>query len=233
MRLNDLNNKEIKKISKEIAPKLITHPAFMFYCKNEKNRQNFIEDYFNYYLNKWNKRKEIILADENFDVIISLIDFASYRDKGKSLGASKLKKYKNPYANISYHKGNVAYLTNIVAPENINTKIMTIYSTVKYANAVDKLVDEATRLAEENEFMIVYETFSKKAVEIINKKGFEIAYEKQFSGTQYFETVMTYYKHDMAKPVELVKDFKPIIIEDDIVPTNENSEEENDEKTPN
>ena len=52
MLLNDLTNKQIKEISSVIAPKLVNHPAFMFYYKNGKNREKFIEDYFNYFLHK-------------------------------------------------------------------------------------------------------------------------------------------------------------------------------------
>ncbi|MBR1762321.1 MAG: hypothetical protein IJ731_03020 [Eubacterium sp.] len=222
MLLNDLTNKQIKEISSVIAPKLVNHPAFMFYCKNGKNREKFIEDYFNYFLHKWNK-KELVFSNENHDIIISLIDVNSYHSKDKGLGAAKLKKYKNPYANVSFHQGTVAYLTEIVAPANIETKIMTVYSTLNYADEVDKLVDEVTAIANENNFMIVYETFSKKSNEIMSKKGFETAYEKQFSGTQYFETVMTYYKNDMSEPVKLIESFKPIVITDEPEENKENN----------
>ena len=214
MLLKNLSSKEIKEISKTVAPKLVKHPVFMFYCKNADNRQNFIEDYFNYFLKKWNK-KEIILTNDSRDLIISLVDIETYHSKDKGLGASKLKKYKNPYANVSYHQGNVSYLANIVAPANISTKIMTVYATLKYLNEVDKLVDEAIKLAEENDFMIVYETFSKKSIETMSNKGFETAYEKQFSTTQYFETVMTYYKNDFTTPAKLIKEFKPITINEE------------------
>ena len=91
MLLNDLTNKQIKEISSVIAPKLVNHPAFMFYCKNGKNREKFIEDYFNYFLHKWNK-KELVFSNENHDIIISLIDVNSYHSKDKGLGAAKLKK---------------------------------------------------------------------------------------------------------------------------------------------
>ena len=212
MRLENLTNKQISEISKTVAPKLVTHPAFMFYCKNEKHRQSFIADYFKYFLRKWNN-KEIILADENYDVIISLIDIETYHNKDRGIGATRLKSYKNPYANVSFHQGNVSYLANIVAPAHIDTKIMTVYATLKNLDITEKLVDEAVKLAQENDFMIVYETFSKKANEMMTQKGFEIAYEKQFSVTQYFETVMTYYKHDSAQPAKLIKEFKPIVID--------------------
>ena len=223
MLLNNLSGKEIKEISASLAPKLISHPAFMFYCKSGKDRQKFIEDYFNYFLHKWNK-KEIVLINENRDVLISLIDIETYHSKDSGLGAAKLKRYKNPYANISFHQGNVSYLANIIAPAHIKTKIMTVYSTLAYANEVDRLVDEAVALARENDFMIVYETFSKKSNELMGKKGFEIAYEKQFSVTQYYETVMTYYEHDASKPAKLIKEFKPIIIDKEPEETDSSAE---------
>ena len=223
MLLNNLSNKEIKEISKTVAPKLVKHPAFMFYCKNAKNRQAFIEDYFSYFLKKWNK-KEIILTNESRDLIITLVDIETYHIKDKGLAASKIKRYKNPYDNIQYHQGTVSYLANIVAPANINTKIMTIYSTLKYSDAIKTLVDEAIKLAEQNDFMIVYETFSKKSVDIMSEKGFLTAYEKQFQGTQYFETIMTYYKHDASQPVKLIEEFVPIIIDKE--PGEEESEDD-------
>ena len=220
MLLENLSNKQIKEISKTVAPKLVKHPVFMFYCKNAKNRENFIEDFFGYFLKKWNNT-EIVLTNESNDVIISLIDIERYHNKDKGIGAARLKRYKNPYANVSYHQGNVAYLTNIVAPANVTAKVMTIYSTLKFSDEVDKLVDEALELAQEKNFMIVYETFSKKSVEIMSEKGFETAYEKPFSTTQYFETVMTYYKHDNTLPVKLIEEFQPIKIHDDTIQSEE------------
>lgn len=223
MLLNNLTKKQIKEISSQIAPKLISHPAFMFYCKNGKNRQKFIEDYFGYFLNKWSKNS-LVFANEGFDVIISLVDINDYHSKDKGVGASKLKRYKNQYANILYHQGNVSYLAEIVAPAHINTKIMTVYATLKYSDIVAELVDEAIAMSREQNFMIVYETFSKKSNEIMSKKGFESAYEKQFQGTQYFETVMTYYNHDWSQPAKLIEEFKPIIIDEEPEESEENEE---------
>ena len=214
MLINELSKKEIKEISKELAPKLTSHPAFMFYCKNGKNRQKFIEDYFCYFLNKWNK-KQLIFTNESHDAIIALVDINEFHTKDKGISASKLKKYKNPYANVLYHQGNIAYLAEIVAPANIDTKIMTVYATLKNADIIESLVDEVVEISKKNNFMVVYETFSKKANEIMGKKGFETAYEKQFQGTQYFETVMTYYNHDWSAPAKLIDEFKPIVIDEE------------------
>ena len=214
MLLKDLKKKELKQISADIAPKLTTHPAFMFYCKSEKDREKFIEDYFNYYLKKWDN-SEIILINDSHDAIITLIDIFKFADKEKGIGASSIKKYKNPYANICFHRSNVSYLANIIAPATVDTKIMTIYSTLKYTDEFKELVKEAIKIAEENNFMIVYETFSKKSVEIMTEMGFETAYEKRFSTTQYFETIMTYYKHDVSKPIKLIEEFKPIVIDEE------------------
>ena len=221
MLLENPSKKQIKEISAQIAPKLITHPVFMFYCKNSGNRQKFIEDYFNYYLQKWSKT-ELIFTNDSRDVIVTLVDINNYHTKDKGIAASKLKKYKNPYANVSYHQGNVAYLSEIVAPANINTKIMTVYATLKYSAEIKKIVDEAIKIAQEQNFMIVYETFSKKSIDLMTEKGFSVAYEKQFSTTQYFETVMTYYKHDWSEPAKLIKEFKPIVIDKEPEETDKN-----------
>ncbi len=214
MLLKNLSKKEIKEISAQVAPKLVTHPAFMFYCKNGKNRQKFIEDYFCYFLGKWNKN-ELILTNENRDIIVTLVDINEFHTKDKGMGAKKIKKYKNPYANIQYHQGNIFYLAEIVAPAYINTKIMTVYATLKNADIVEELAKEAIKLSKEQNFMIVYETFSKKSNAIMGELGFETAYEKQFQGTQYFETIMTYYENDMSKPAKLIEDFKPILIDEE------------------
>ena len=214
MLLNNLTKKEIKEISAEIAPKLISHPAFMFYCKNGSNRQKFIEDFFCYFLSKWSE-KELIFTNETHDVILTLVDINEFHTKDKGIAAKKLKRYKNQYANVQYHQGNIFYLAEIVAPAYINTKIMTVYATLKNASIIDEMVKEAIKMSKEQDFMIVYETFSKKSNEIMAKLGFEKAYEKQFQGTQYFETIMTYYENDMSKPAKLIEDFKPIVINDE------------------
>ena len=224
MQLTDFSSKHIKEVCETLAPNLIRHPAFMFYCKAEKDREDFIKAYFGYFLRKW--KDEIILINESGTVLVTLVEINNYHTKDKGKGLSKLKRYKNAYANVSYHQGNVFYLTEIVAPAKINTKIMTVFSTLKNKEETNKLIDEAIELATANDYMIVYETFSKKSSEIMTDKGFEIAYEKLFQGTQYFETIMTYYSHDTSKPVKLVEEFHPITIHDDTVEDDENEEEE-------
>ena len=224
MQLTDFSGKHIKEVCETLAPNLIRHPAFMFYCKSEKDREEFIKVYFGYFLRKWSN--EIILINESGTVLVTLIDINNFHAKDKGKGLSKLKRYKNAYANVSYHQGNIFYLTEIVAPAKINTKIMTVYSTLKNKEEANSLVDEAIELAKENDYMIVYETFSKKSGSIMAEKGFEIAYEKLFQGTQFFETIMTYYSHDSSKPVKLVEEFHPISIHDDSDEETENEEEE-------
>ena len=223
MLLNNLSKKEIKALSEEVSPKLVSHPAFMFYCKNGKARQKFIEEFFCYFLQKWNK-KELIFTNETHDIIVTLVDINEFHTKDKGVGAAKLKRYKNQYANVLYHQGNISYLAEIVAPAHISTKIMTVYATLKYSDAIEEIVDEAITLAKEQDFMIVYETFSKKSNEIMSKIGFETAYEKQFQGTQYYETVMTFYERDWSKPAKLIEEFKPIIIDKEPEETEENAD---------
>ena len=224
MQLTDFSGKHIKDICETLAPNLIRHPAFMFYCKSEKDREDFIKAYFGYFLRKW--KDEIILINESGTVLVALVDINNFHTKDKGKGLSKLKRYKNAYANVSYHQGNIFYLTEIVAPAKINTKIMTVFSTLKNKEEANKLVDEAIELAKANDYMIVYETFSKKAGAIMVEKGFEIAYEKLFQGTQFFETMMTYYSHDTSKPVKLVEEFHPITIHDDSNEESSNEEAE-------
>ncbi|MBR7060797.1 MAG: hypothetical protein IKI34_03590 [Eubacterium sp.] len=224
MQLTNLSNKEIKEISEKIAPKLLNHPFFMYYCKSEKDREGFIKDYFNYYLRKWIK-SEIVLTDEGGNVIITLISIENFHSKDKGMGLAKLKRNKSAYANVTYHQGNILYLSEIVAPAKIGTKIMMIFSTLKYRDEAEELIDEAIEIAKANNYMLVYETFSKKAGEILGAKDFEVAYEKLFQGTQFFETIMTYYLHDKTKPVKLVEEFHPITIHDDTLDNSESSEE--------
>lgn len=210
MLLKNLKNDDVNKISGDLAMKLTTHPLFMFLCKNESLRQEFIEVYFKYYIRKWNK-DDILLCDESNNSAVSLVSLKSLACKISGRGASNLKKYKNPFANILFYTGNLIYLTNIVAPENIESRIMTVYSVSKYNDSAKKLIDEAIRIADENKYMLVYETFSKKLIDYMKQKGFETAYEKQFSSTQFFETIMVYY-HDDKKPAKLIDGFKRIEI---------------------
>ena len=71
-------------------------------------------------------------------------------------------------------------------------RVLTMYSSPENTDEISQIIDEAKKKADEEGFVIVYETLSKTLIPIFEKKGFEPAYERQFMNTQFFQTVMVY-----------------------------------------
>ena len=54
------------------------------------------------------------------------------------------------------------------------------------------MLEKMYEKAEKENFVILYETLSKRLVPEFEKSGFECVYAKQFIGTRFFQTVMAY-----------------------------------------
>lgn len=191
MKLTSLKKSEAQIIKKNLTPQLLTHPLFMYYCPNKSERTKFIGNFLDYYLFSWTKYGEAYVSDTK-NTVASLVSTGAFEYKFKGKNALKMK-LNNNSANIFIHRHIVADISDIIVPGMLETRILTIYGQPDYDDAAKKkLILEITQHAKEKGFAIVFETFSKKMVNYMEQFGFEIAYQKQFVNTRFFQTMMTY-----------------------------------------
>lgn len=191
MKITSMDKAYAEKIKESISRQLMSHPLFMFYCPNRSERDKFINNFLDYYLYSWTKYGEGYISDSGL-TLASLVSTEAFEFKFKGKNALKMKMDKNSQR-ILHHRSVVGGITNIIVPPAINTRVLTIYgSPDRNFDDIASLVKEIQEHAKEKGFAIVYETFSRKLVEHMAEQGFEVAYQKQFTNTQFFQTLMTY-----------------------------------------
>lgn len=169
----------------------IKDPLFMFMCPIKSKRAEFIEKYFNYYLDKWNASGELIsTGNKNVVAVLRNPDSFVYKFPGKHGISLRMNKYSY---NILNHMEVVQNIVNIVVPEQFGKRLLTIFTTPDVSEKeIEEIIKICKKKAEEENFVLVYETFSKRFINEFESEGFETGYSRQFLNTQFFETVMTY-----------------------------------------
>ncbi len=181
----------ISSLPGEYARLFIKDPLFMFLCPVKANRADFIIKYFNYYLPRWNSAGEFIeTGSKNIAATLTDPNLFIYKFPGKHGFSLKMNRYSY---NILNHMEVVQNIINIVVPEQLNKRLLTIYSAPEVPEKeIENIIEYCKKKAEEENFVLVYETFSKRFIEKFEKSGFETGYSRQFLNTQFFQTVMTY-----------------------------------------
>ena len=191
MILENVEKRENLALCEKLSSKLIKHPLFMHFCPILEERKKFIKDYLYYYIYEWSEF-DTLLADSNEQVLAVLIDPHTFEYRFKGKGARALKKFKNSKA-IFIHREVVRGIVHIIAPGFMNPMVLNIYGMPENdIEAIDEVVNEAIKLADENNYTLAYETFSQKLIPFMHNKGFEISYQRQYIDTRFMETVMTY-----------------------------------------
>ena len=189
--MSSLEKANGKILVSEFSRILLKDPYFMFLCPDLNNRAKFINKYFSYYINIWQKNGELF-SSKSKNAAATLIDSTTYKFsfKGKKGLSLKLSKYSY---NILTHHETVQKIAEIILPNQVNRRIMTVYASPQ-ANKEDvaDLIAQCKENAEKENFVILYETLSKRLVPEFEKSGFECVYAKQFIGTRFFQTVMAY-----------------------------------------
>lgn len=175
----------------EYARLFIKDPLFMFLCPVKANRADFIIKYFQYYLEKWDSRGELIkTSSKNIAATLTDPNAFPYKFPGKHGFSLKMNKYSH---NILNHMEVVQNIIDIVVPEQLSKRLLTIYSAPEVPESeIERIIQESKEKAKEENFVLVYETFSRRFIETFEKAGFETGYSRQFLNTQFFQTVMTY-----------------------------------------
>lgn len=191
MVLKKANSKDIKQINQALAPNLIKEPLFMFFSQNLSKRADFIDAYLNYYIYEWS-RYDTLLCNEDKSCLISLVDPDTFSYKYKGKGALRMKSFRDS-STVFAHRENISSIVDILIPPTRESRVMTIYGSFEESlDEIIKLTDEAMQMAVDEDFTLVFDTFSRKPINLMLSKGFAIASQKQFLNTQFVETVMTY-----------------------------------------
>lgn len=191
MVLKKANSKDIKTINQRLAPDLIKEPLFMFFSQSLSKRADFIDAYLTYYVYEWS-RYDTLLCNDNKDCLISLVDPGTFSYKYKGKGAMKMRSFRDS-STVFAHRENINDIVDILIPPTRESRVMTIYGNFdENLDEIVKLIDEAMKMAVEEEFILVFDTFSRKPVNLMLSKGFAVASQKQFLNTQFIETVMTF-----------------------------------------
>lgn len=188
---NNSKKNDIELLASRLNHIMIKDPLFMLFCPQKQKRADFIDKYFSYYLAKWQKNGELLYSNSKCTAV-TLIDPVHYKYKFSGAHSLALKYNKNSF-HILMHREIVEGIVSIVVPERMEKRVMNIYGSPDgNLDEILELTKECMKQAEENHFVLVYETLSKKLVPEFEKLGFEIGYARQFMNTQFFQTVMTY-----------------------------------------
>lgn len=175
----------------KFAKSFIKEPLFMFFCPLKAKREDFIEKYFAYYLYKWQDKNALMLSEsQNIIAVLENPNDFKFRFSGKK----SFPLIRNRFSfNIFNHQEIVQDIINIVVPEHMEKRLLTLYASPEVTvKELDEIISASMKKAKDEGFVLVYETFSKRFISTFEEKGFETGYARQFLNTQFFQTVMTY-----------------------------------------
>ncbi len=168
-----------------------TDPLFMLFCPQKTKRMDFADKYFSYHLKKWAEKDQLLIS-ESKKTAVTLIDPKTFKYRFSGKNSLPLKLSSCSYS-IFAHQNSVEEIVNIIVPVQKEKRVLTIYGNpAENFDEIMKLIKECMKKAEDEGFVLVYETLSKKLVTAMEAQGFEIGYAKQFMNTQFFQTLMTY-----------------------------------------
>lgn len=191
MKIEKLNKNNFERIKELLAPQLISHPHFMFYCISKAKRPAFINDFLNYHLYRWSEQGQLY-SSPNVKFLATLVNINSFEYKFHGKNALKLRLNENA-SRVFVHRENAENITRILVPPNIEARVLTLYgSPSSDPDDLKALIAEIKAAAEKDGFAVVYETFSRRLIECMESLGFETAYQRPFLDTQFIQTLMIY-----------------------------------------
>ncbi len=189
MLLKTLSDKDVKKLSEIMSDKMTEHKLFKFLCPEKEERKEFITAYFRYNIPRWLDRGDYLLIDKDFDVLLVLASPHRSSHKFSGKGAKRLKKFASSPA-IFFYRGNLAYITHLIAPRNRRLKVMTAFADKHHDDVLFDLVDEAIALSDKRNFNLMYDTLTRRLINKMEEKDFVIVYQKMFASTGFVQTIM-------------------------------------------
>lgn len=183
------STQNIKAFSRDYSRIFVKDPLFMFFCPQKSNRSRFIEKYFLYNLPKWEQNGELININSK-NVVGTLIDTNNFESKISGIKSLRYGRYSS---NIESHMDVVENIVNIVVPLQMKKRLLNIFAGPEVtANEINEIIEICKKKADEENFVLIYETFSRRFIPLFEENGFETGYGRQYLNTQFFQTVMTY-----------------------------------------
>ena len=168
MELSHWNKKEQAPLVEFLGASLLSHPLMMYYCPDRDKREKFITRYMEHNLPRWIQTGTVLVSDPAHAVGVLLSkDAPEYRSPSKS-ALSMLSGDRS--RRIQSHRNVTRNIVGVMIPR-------------------EKPVQD---LADEKQFVLVYDTFSRRLVDALENQGFSTGYQRNFWDTHFIQTLMTY-----------------------------------------
>ena len=191
MELSHWNKKEQAPLITFLGASLLSHPLMMYYCPDRERREKFITHYMERYLPRWTEMGTVLVSDPAHAVGVLLPkDAPEYRSPAKTalsmLPGGKIQR-------IQAHRNVTRNIVGVMIPREKPVQVLTLFgNATAQKQELLQLVSEAQDLADEKQFVLVYDTFSRRLVEALEGQGFSTGYQRNFLDTHFIQTLMTY-----------------------------------------
>ena len=191
MELSHWNKKEQAPLVEFLGVSLLSHPLMMYYCPDRDKREKFITCYMERYLPRWIQTGTVLVSDPNHAVGVLLPkDAPEYRSPSKTalsmLPGGKIQR-------IQAHRSVTRNIVGVMIPREKPVQVPTPFgNATAQKQELLQLVSEAQDLADEKQFVLVYDTFSRRLVDMLENQGFSTGYQRNFLDTHFIQTLMTY-----------------------------------------
>lgn len=191
MELSQWNKKEQAPLIEFLSASLLSHPLMMYYCPDREKREKFITRYMERYLPRWVQTGTVLVSDPAHAVGVLLPkNAAEYLSPAKTalsmLPGSKVQR-------IQTHRNVTRNIVGVMIPREKPVRVLTLFgNATAQKQELLQLVSEAQDLADEKQFVLVYDTFSRRLVDALENQGFSTGYQRNFLDTHFIQTLMTY-----------------------------------------
>lgn len=191
MELSRWNSKEQAPLLEFLQASLLSHPLMMYYCPEREKREKFIAYYMKHNLPRWTKSGTVLVSDPAQALGIMLPkDAPEYRSPAKTalsmLSGGKIQR-------MQVHRNVTRNIVGVMIPREKPVQILTLFgNAVAQKEELLQIVREAQDLADEKQFVLVYDTFSRRLIASMEDGGFAAGYQRNFLNTHFIQTLMTY-----------------------------------------
>lgn len=186
-----LRKRDTKALQEYLETTLISHPLFMYYCPDKTKRAKYIDAFLDYHLPKWSKTGRVLIGPNKRSAaaLIAKEDFEFFFTGAKSFPLLLISGGKRE----RLHRKVTKNIVGVLVPSGMQVKVLTLFGdSVKDKDDMMALVKQAAQQAKEENFVLVYETFSRRLIPDMEKLGFETGYQRNFMDTRYIQTLMTF-----------------------------------------
>ena len=97
------------------------------------------------------------------------------------------------FRRIQSHRNVTRNIVGVMIPREKPVQVLTLFgNAAAQKQELLQLVSEAQDLADEKQFVLVYDTFSPRLGDALENQGFSTGYQRNFLDTHFIQTLMTY-----------------------------------------